>query len=435
MSFLNFLRSKIAPLNPLLLFYHRMLAMTAAFWYGFPANKLKVIAITGTSGKSTVVHLIASILQTAGKRIGLASTIQFQIGDTILPNETKQTTLGRFALQKLLREMVRARCEFAILEVTSQALIQSRLWGVNVDCAVLTNILRDHLEYHGGFENYLHAKGLLFAAFAKAERKFGIQKTAVLPSEDPHRAYFEEFSVDRKILYGPHGMVSAEDTRLYSDASRWRLKVPNNEVTVHLKLPGAFNIHNALAAAAATLAFGVNLASIQKGLQAQIEIPGRLETIRAGQPFTVVVDYAHTPEALEKVLSLFRPLTKGKLYLVFGAPGGGRDTAKRPEMGKVASQYADFIVVTDDDPYTEDRMQIIEQVAAGVGRSEGKNFWKIRDRRQAIRLALSLAKEHDTVLITGKGSEPVQMIGESRISWDDRHVVREILGTQLEVAL
>ncbi|MEK7524051.1 MAG: UDP-N-acetylmuramoyl-L-alanyl-D-glutamate--2,6-diaminopimelate ligase [Patescibacteria group bacterium] len=435
MSLISSLREKISPQNSLLLLYHRLMAMAAAIWYRFPANRLKVIAVTGTKGKSTVVHLLASILKEAGYKVGVASTIHFQIGDLVWVNDTKQTTQGRFTLQRLLREMVNAHCEFAILEVTSHALVQSRLWGINVDTAVLTNIQQDHLEYHGGFENYMHAKGMLFSALSRAERKFGLQKTAVLPTDEPQVGYFESFPVDRKISYGTKGIVHARDTKLRADGSSFTIKVPNAEISAELKIPGMFNVMNALAAAGAAISFGIALPTIQKGLAAETEIPGRLETIRAGQPFTVVVDYAHTHESLEKLLELFRSLTKGRLFLVFGATGGGRDKAKRAEMGKIAARYADFIVVTDDDPYTEDRMSIIEQVAAGTGRKEGKNLWKIRDRRQAIRLALSMAKEQDAVLIAGKGCEPIQMVGTERTPWDDRKVAREILSSALQVKL
>lgn len=412
------------------------MAILAAVWYRFPANHLKIIAVTGTKGKSTTVHFLASILKEAGYRVGVASTIHFQIGDTVWPNDTKQTTQGRFTLQRLLREMVRARCDFAILEVTSHALVQSRLWGINIDTAVLTNIDREHIEYHGGFESYLHAKGILFAMVSRTERKAGVQKIAVLPIDDPYVSYFEKFSIDRKISYGiSEGMLHGSDIVLHADGSDFILKVPNDEISIGLKIPGEFNIKNAIAAACAAIAFGIKLSVIKKGLEAETEIPGRLETIRVGQPFTVVVDYAHTPDSLEKLLSLFRPLTKGKLFLVFGATGGGRDKGKRPEMGRIAHRYADYIIVTDDDPYTEDRMQIIESVAEGVERREGESFWMIRDRYEAIGLALSLAHEGDTVLIAGKGCEPIQIIGFERIPWDDRKVVREILSSEVRVAL
>ncbi|MBI4995069.1 UDP-N-acetylmuramoyl-L-alanyl-D-glutamate--2,6-diaminopimelate ligase [Candidatus Peregrinibacteria bacterium] len=436
MSFLNFLRSRISPQNSFLLLYHKLKAVLAAIFYRFPANRLKIIAVTGTKGKSTAVHFIASILREAGHKVGVASTIQFQIGDRIWFNDTKQTTQGPFALQSLLREMVKARCEFAVIEITSHAMTQSRAWGINIDAAVLTNIQRDHIEYHGNFENYLYAKGLLFSLLPRLERKAGIQKTAVLPAEDPNVNYFETFACDKKLLYGfGKGIIRAENMQLSADGSDFTLKVPNSEIDIHINIPGEFNVLNALAAASAAISFGVKLEAVKKGLEAAMEIPGRLEVIKLGQPFTVVVDYAHTAESLEKLLSLFKSLTKGKLFLVFGATGGGRDKLKRPEMGAVADKYADYIVATDDDPYTEDRMQIINQVSEGIKRREGHNFWKIRDRRQAIRLALSLAGEGDTVIVAGKGCEPIQIIGEERIPWDDRKVVREILSSEAKVEL
>jgi UDP-N-acetylmuramyl-tripeptide synthetase len=264
----------------------------------------------------------------------------------------------------------------------------------------------------------------------------GIQKTAVLPLEDANFAYFDNFPSDRKVTYGiSKGIIRSADSVLKADGSRFSIIIPNDEVALHLRLPGQFNIRNALAAAAAAVSFGINLKAIKKGLEAETEIPGRLEIIRAGQPFTTIVDYAHTPDSLEKLLSLFRQLTTGKIFLVFGATGGGRDKSKRPLMGAVANKYADTIIVTDDDPYTEDRMTIIRHVAEGIKRKEGEGLWCIRDRREAIRMALSLAREGDTVLIAGKGCEPIQIIGEEKVEWDDRKVVREILSTDLKVAL
>lgn len=436
MGLLDKIRKNISPQNSFLLLYHKILAVAAAIRYGFPANRLKIIAVTGTKGKSTVAHLLASILKEAGGRVGVASTIHFQIGDTVWNNDTKQTTQGPFKLQRLLSEMAKARCEYAVIEVTSHALMQSRLWGVNADIAILTNIDRDHIEYHGGFENYLHAKGLLFAAVSRAERKFGLQKTFVLPEEDSHYAYFDSFPADRKISYGiSKGMIHAEEISSDATGSKFKIRVPNDEAFIELPIPGEFNIRNALAAVSAAISLGLKMSVIAKGLKIEAVIPGRLESIKAGQPFTVIVDYAHTPDSLEKLLFLFRPLTKGKLFLVFGATGGGRDRLKRPEMGAIANRLADYIVVTDDDSYTEDRMQIIEQVASGIRRREGEGFWKIRDRRQAIRLVLSSAREGDTVLIAGKGCEPVQVIDGKRQNWDDRKVVREILSSAVKVEL
>jgi UDP-N-acetylmuramyl-tripeptide synthetase len=230
-------------------------------------------------------------------------------------------------------------------------------------------------------------------------------------------------------------VVRSENATFSADGSKFTIKIPNDSVEVNLKIPGEFNIANALAATAAALSFGIKLPAIKKGLESDTEIPGRIEVIRAGQPFTVIVDYAHTEDSLEKLLSLFKSLTKGKLYAVFGATGGGRDKAKRLLMGQVADKYADYIILTDDDPYFENRMQIIEEVAAGIKRKEGERFWKIRDRKQAIRHALSLAKPNDTVIIAGKGCEPIQIIEDKKIEWDDRKIAREILSSEVKVAL
>lgn len=436
MSFLDIIREKISPQNPLLLLYHKFIAVLAAIWYRFPANRMKIIAVTGTKGKSTTVHLIARILEEAGHRVGVASSIHFQVGDSVWTNATKQTTQGRFKLQGLLREMVDARCDFAVVEVTSHALVQSRFWGINVDCAVLTNMEKDHLEYHGGFENYMHAKGLLFANLNRSERKFELQKTAILPIDDPHTAYFDQFPVDRKMSYGlGKGTVHAADIVPRADGTNFMLQVPNAQVPIDFKFPGEFNVKNALAACAVALSFGIKLSAIKKGLEEEFTIPGRIEIIRAGQPFTLVVDYAHTEDSLTQMLTLFRGLTRGKLWLVFGATGGGRDKSKRPSMGRIAEKFADNVIVTDDDSYSEDRMSIIDQVASGIGRTEGEGLWRIRDRHEAIRFACLLAQPTDTVIIAGKGCEPIQMIDGEKIPWDDRKIAREIVSRELVVKL
>jgi len=412
------------------------LAVLAAVWYRFPANHMKVIAVTGTKGKSTVAHLMAKILEEAGHKVGVVSTVKFQIGSDVWDNATKMTTPGRFRLQGLLRRMLDEHCTVAIVEATSQALVQSRLWGVNIDTAVLTNMQTDHLEYHGGFENYLHAKGLLFGQLSRANRKGDLQKSSVLPAEDSNFAYFDSFATDRKITFGlQNGQVRAENIELDASDTRFKLVVPNDAIDIHMKLPGEFNVLNALCAASAAISLGVKLPMIKRGVEKFESFPGMLESVQAGQPFDVIVDYAHTEESLEQVLQFLRPLTRGRLFVVFGSTGGGRDKGKRPKMGAIVEKYADYIIVTDDDPYEENRMGIIEDISAGITRKEGENFWKIRDRRQAIRLAVTEARDDDTVVICGKGCEPVQVIGTTHIPWDDRKVAKEILMEGFEVKL
>lgn len=432
----DFLNSKISDQNPIRLTYHKIIGMLAAFFYRFPAENMRVIAVTGTNGKTTVVSLIAAILEAAGKKVGISSSVSFQVGVHKWINDTKQTTLGRFALQKLLRQMADTRCDCAILEVTSHAITQSRLWGISVDTAVLTNVSDDHLEYHGSFREYLHAKGKLFEGLNRSRRKPNTPKIAVLNCDDPNFEYFEKLVADRTMLYGLKGATCyATDIDMKPDSVSFTLNIPNNKVQINLSLPGMVNVYNALAACAVSIAHDVSLSVIKTALERFSGAPGRMENIDEGQDFAVIVDYAHTPDALQKLLSMFRDVTNGRLIVVFGATGGGRDKSKRPIMGQIADRYADMIVLTDDDPYLEDRIGIIEEIAKGINREEGEGLWKIVNRKEAIRFALDSAKEWDTVVIAGKGCEPIQMIGGRRIPWDDRKVVRQVLNRVVKVEL
>jgi len=433
---INYLRSKIADTNPLRLFYHKVVAIIASLYYRFPSRYLNVIAVTGTKGKTTTTNLIASVLTEAGFKVGMTSTINFQIGEMKWVNVTKKTTLGPFFLQKMLRQMVDTRCTHAVLEVSSHAILQNRIWGVNVDTAVLTNIGEDHLEYHGGFENYLHAKGMLFNRLNRSSRKARIPKVSIINNDDPNFDFFDQFFADKKYAYGMgSGICFATDVNLKANGSDFVLHIPNNQIEVKLRIPGEFNIYNAIAAATVGLANNVNISTLKEALEKSSAISGRFESVDCGQKFNVIVDYAHTVESLRSILELYKRLTRGKLYLVFGATGGGRDRRKRPKMGEVADQYADFIVVTDDDPYLEDEWSIIEDISKGIKREEGKNFWKIPDRNEAIKMVLAKAQEMDTIIIAGKGAEEIQMIHGKSVPWDDRKAVRSLLGRELKVQI
>lgn len=433
---IKYLKSKISDTNPLRLFYHKMMAVFASLYYRFPSRQLQVIGVTGTKGKTTTTNLIAGILTEAGYKVGMTSTINFQVGSLRWSNTTKITTLGPFFLQKLLRQMVNERCTHAVLEVSSHAILQNRVWGVNFDTAVFTNIGQDHLEYHGGFENYLRAKGLLFSRLNRSARKARIQKVSVLNQDDPNFNFFDQFVVDRKFTYGiSSGTVFATDLEMLPNGSKFVLHVPNNQTEVTLNLPGEFNVYNALAAAAVGLANNINVTVLKTALEKASSIPGRFEAIDCGQKYDIIVDYAHTAESLSNLLQLYKNLTKGKLYAVFGATGGGRDKAKRPKMGAAADKYADYVILTDDDPYEEDEWQIIEDISAGIQRKDGDRFWKIPSREEAIKLALTMAQEGDTVVIAGKGAEEIQMIGGKAIPWDDRKAVRSLLSREMKVEI
>lgn len=427
---LKYIKKAISDTNPLRLFYHKVLAVIAAIYYGFPSRFLNVIAVTGTKGKTTTTNLIAGVLKEAGNKVGMTSTINFQVADQTWVNKTKMTTLSPFVIQRLLRQMVRENCSHAVLEVSSHAIVQNRIWGVNVDTAVFTNIGEDHLEYHGGFENYLRAKGMLFSRLIRSPRKSGIQKVSILNRDDDNFAYFDQFLADIKYTFGSNqGTVFASDLELLPIGSKFTLHVPNASVDVNLKLPGEFNVYNALAASAVGMANNIHVDTLKEALEKASSIPGRYESLELGQPYNIIVDYAHTHESLENLLELYKKLTKGKLIAVFGATGGGRDKAKRPKMGAAADKHADIIIVTDDDPYEENEWDIIEDVCGGIKRREGESLWKIPNREEAIKLGMQIAEDGDTLVIAGKGAEEVQMLRGKKIEWDDRKVVRKIFSS------
>ncbi len=431
----DFLNNLLQQQHPLRLFYHKTLAALASIYYGFPANKMTVIAVTGTKGKSTTCNMIHAILSEAGKKVGMLTTVNFKIGAEEIANDSEQTTLGPFPLQYMLNKMQKAGCEIIILEVTSHAIIQSRIWGINIDTAVFSNLAHEHLDYHGDMESYRNAKGLIFKDLNPSPRKAGVPKIAIINADDPEHSYFESFQADQQFKYGiQNGAYNARNLEQRPDGTKFLLKIPNGEVEIDLRIPGKMNVFNALAAATVGVAFHLNLETIKKALDNMKPVPGRIEVIDSGQPFTVVVDFAHTADSLEQVLAMFKEVTRGRIITVFGCTGD-RDTAKRPIMGGIAEKYSDYVILTDDDPHTEDHALIAAMVRKGISRKEGDGFWQVLDRVEAIRLAISLAKEGDAVLIFGKGSQAYQFLNHKKIPHDDRKVAREILSRVIDVDL
>ncbi|MFH1598608.1 MAG: UDP-N-acetylmuramoyl-L-alanyl-D-glutamate--2,6-diaminopimelate ligase [Patescibacteria group bacterium] len=423
---------KIIP-KPLLNFYHWKLAKLANIIYGHPSKKMTIIGVTGTTGKSTTVNLIAKILEQAGNKVGLTSTFNYKVGDQEQINDTKMTMPGRFGLQKIMKEMVRAGCQYAVIETSSEGIAQYRHLGIDYDVAVFTNLSPEHIESHGSFANYKEAKGKLFKSLIKNKRK--AKKISVVNLDDQQADYFLKFwadekwgfSTNKKLRAGNYNNVIAENISLES----WGSKFLVNGHQVNFNLVGLFNVYNALATICVGLGLGLDLETIKGGLEGVEKIEGRLEEIEEGQDFKVIVDYAHEPRSLESVYQALKPTTLGRTIAVLGSCGGGRDKARRPILGKLAAQYTDIVIVTNEDPYDEDPMTIIEQVAEGAiknGKELDKNLFKILDRRKAINKALSLAQKDDLVIITGKGAEQCIMgrRGE-RISWDDRRAARELL--------
>lgn len=423
--------------------YHKVLAIAACVFYGFPSKKLIVIGVTGTNGKTTTCNLIASILGAAGVKFGMTTTIQFQVADKKWKNESKMTSLGFFTLQRLLRQMVRAGCKYAIIETSSHALDQHRVWGVFYDAVALTNITPEHLDYHRTMEEYQEVKSRLFAKLYKSFRKKDIPKTMVLNYDDASFVAFSRFQADQKFAYA---VTEAEGELISPPEDKWQWVVAKNlnlepektsfklssfqgEVLIQLSLPGKFNVYNSLAATGVCLGLGFEQSVIASGLQALTLVPGRMERIDEGQDFTVIIDYAVTPDSLEKLYESVSRMNPKKIIAVFGS-AGERDRVKRPVMGEIVARFADLAIVTNEDPFWEDPWQVINEVAEGLARSgkiEGKDWFKIFDRREAIRFALVSARKGDIVLITGKGAETTMAVQDKRIPWDDREVTREIL--------
>lgn len=428
---LDRLRHAIPPRHPLRLLWHACNAAAAALAYGYPARRITVIGVTGTKGKTTTTNLIAQLLIADRRRVGLISTAVFRIGERQWDNTMKMTTPSPWVIQKMLKDMVDDGCEYAVLEVSSHALDQYRMLGVSFDIAVLTQIAEDHIEYHGSKEAYVAAKRKLFTITATSDRKEGRGKLLVLNADDEYFARFARIHADRQITYSSKGgsaslrAVGAISTQ---GGSEYVLELPADRVKVSLPLPGAYNLQNAMAATAVAYAEGVSLPAIKEALAQLRPVPGRMQPVVAGQPFNVFVDYAHTEDSMRQV---FQALDKGegRVIALFGCVGGGRDKAKRPKMAHVAEQYADIVIVTDDDPYEEPPLEILHQVVAGFSAKMQleKNLHIIPDRRAAIALALALAQPGDTVLLLGKGSEAAQMIYGKAVPHHDATVAREVL--------
>jgi UDP-N-acetylmuramoyl-L-alanyl-D-glutamate--2,6-diaminopimelate ligase len=428
---------KILP-ESFILWTHKLRGQLAARYYGFPAKKMVVIGVTGTNGKTTTVNLIAKILEEAGFKVGLASTINFKIGDKEWINKTKMTTLSPFILQKMLSKMVKAGCEYSVVETTSHAEVQYRVWGISYDVAVLTNITPEHIEYHGNFENYQNAKLKLFESLEDSYHKPGVKKISILPQADPSYPMFKKAPADIYFSYRiggqPHEKSEIVARRLYLDASgsSFEVATPYGEIQIKLSLPGRFNVMNALAALSIGVSQNISLNLIKKALEKVTNVPGRMEKVDEGQDFSVIVDFAHTPDALQKIFETLKPIAKGKIISVLGATGE-RDKVKRPILGAIAGKYADLIYVTDEDPYHEDPQKIIDAVAEGVPRGrrekmvEGLNYFKILDRAEAIERAIRKAKKDDIVIITGKGGEHSMAVGDKKIPWDDSEIARKVL--------
>lgn len=395
------------------------LARLSAAFYGFPSRRLRVIGVTGTNGKTTTTHLIKAVLEQAGHKVGLIGTIHHLIGNEIV--QTHRTTPESLDLQRLLFQMAERGMEYAVMEVSSHAVALKRTLGTEYDVAVFTNLSRDHLDFHADFDDYAAAKASLFASLDPDGTK--PRKAAVINMDDPRAPVMYDKSSVPVIGYGIEQAtdLTATNVVVRPEGVSYDAVTAAGELALRLQITGRFNVYNSLAAVAVGWHEGVPLPFIRTALEQVVGIPGRLERIDRGQPFTVLVDYAHTPDSLENVLHTCRAFAAGRVIVVFGC-GGERDREKRPQMGEIAARLADVVLITADNPRGEPPEAICEEIEAGVLRGGKKpgDYEIIVERRDAVRRAIDVARPGDIVLIAGKGHETTQVFHDRTVHFDDR---------------
>jgi UDP-N-acetylmuramoyl-L-alanyl-D-glutamate--2,6-diaminopimelate ligase len=398
------------------------LARLAATFYGDPSRKLRVIGVTGTNGKSTTTFLIKHLLERANQSTGLIGTVQYEVGQRVLP--AQRTTPESLDLQELLSQCVEAGCRNVVLEVSSHALSQGRATEIAFDVGAFTNLTQDHLDFHQGMKGYFEAKARLFENVRDNQKK---ERVAVINIDDPYgQQLVGRFGRDLPTItygMGARAEFRASNFKVELNGSSYQLDTKEKSYLVRLPLIGRFNIYNSLAALAVTHAVGVDTRTSVLALANAPQIPGRLEAVPARRQFQVFVDYAHTDDALLNVVRTCRDLRPNRLILVFGC-GGNRDTTKRPLMGAVADQYADYAIITSDNPRKEDPEAIVRDIEAGF---KHKNYEKVVDRKKAIARAIALAQPRDIVLIAGKGHEKYQEFSDHTIPFDDVEVAARAL--------
>ena len=393
----------------------KALADISAAWFGYPAEKISVVGVTGTNGKTTVTNLIKQIIEKCtGAKVGLIGTNLNMIGDRQL--DAKLTTPESYEMQQLMAEMVSEGCQYAVMEVSSHALHLDRVHGIQFDVGVFTNLSPDHLDFHGTIENYANAKALMFKNC----------KCAAINIDDEYARFMIEGTNCRVITYAVYDGVAdivAKNIMLRADRVDFCALMIGNLIRVALPIPGMFSVYNALAAMSAAMTLGIDIEHIANVMHTCEGVKGRAEVVRTDSDFTVLIDYAHTPAALENIIKTARGFTKGRLITLFGC-GGDRDKAKRPMMGEIAARLSDIIIVTSDNPRTEAPSAIIDEIIVGVEKT-GALYHRIENRREAIYWALENASAGDVLILAGKGHETYQILGNEKIDFDEREIVKE----------
>jgi len=396
------------------------LAVFSAAALGDPARSLRLVGVTGTNGKTTTAYLVDAALRAAGETTGLLGTVEYRLGNRVA--EAVRTTPEASDLQALFRQMADAGCTHAVLEVSSHSLALKRVHGLEFEVAVFTNLTRDHLDFHGDMDAYFAAKRVLFESLLRPDGR------AVVNADDDRAAELVRASRGRVWTYSLErdADLVGEDVRLSLEGTRFRARTPAGPLEIETPLLGRFNVLNALGAIGAALALGVPKDAVQRGIASLRGVPGRMERIHAGQDFTVLVDYAHTDDALKNLLETVRGLKPRRVITVFGC-GGDRDRSKRPLMGAVAARLSDVVILTSDNPRTEPPESILEEIRRGIPPARSLDTQVIPDRKEAIARALEMGREGVVVVIAGKGHESTQVLRDRTVPFDDRQVARDIL--------
>jgi UDP-N-acetylmuramoyl-L-alanyl-D-glutamate--2,6-diaminopimelate ligase len=403
------------------------LAEVSANFFRHPTDELTLVGITGTNGKTTITYLLESIWKHEHKKSGVIGTIDYRFGNII--KQSSMTTPESLDLMAMFREMKDEGVQAVAMEVSSHAIDKNRVAGCEFDAAVFTNLTQDHLDYHESMEEYFNVKKRLFTDFLNESAKE--DKFSVINIDDPYGERLASVAPGEVVTFSnrnPNAAVFASSSTITEHGIEADVKTPGGEVTIKSTLFGEHNLSNILAAVATACSLGSSIGAVEKGVSAISSVPGRLESVTNTRGFNVLVDYAHTPDALKNVLLAAKPLTAGNLILVFGC-GGDRDNAKRPLMGKIGKELSDVLFITSDNPRTEDPEIILDHIEKGVAEAgqEEKPYYRIADRAEAIKLAVKSARKNDTVLIAGKGHEDYQIIGTTKYPFDDRRVAEESL--------
>lgn len=435
MSVKTFLMDRVPNYNNLVIPYHKLKAMAMAYKYKFPGKRMKVIGVTGTNGKTSTCFLIWKMLNIAGYKTGLMTTVAWGV-DKLEEQVEHMTTVDTETLNQRMQKIAESGAEFLVLEITSHALAQNRIFGVPIEVAVMTNVTHEHLDYHKTFENYRDAKRKLFK----------MAKYGVINEDDKSWSYFAD-DVKEYITYGINGgILRAEKVELLAEGVKYQVEIPNvdfgnnkkktkNEIAkIRTHIPGKFTVYNSLAAMAVGLRLGLSVPEIEKGILALESVEGRMNRVNEGQDFEVIVDYAHTPDAFLKVFESVVPGKKKRIISLFGG-AGRRDESTRAERGEIGAKNSDIVIVTEDDSRDEDRKMIAEEFAKGAekeGKILGKDLFIILDREEAIQKAIDLAKKDDIVLVLGKGHEKTILRAEGAVPFEDLKVTRKILKKKMQ---